>query len=204
MHKPAPADYELHEVIRNRWSPRAFADRSVDPRVLRSLLEAARWAPSGFNSQPWRFVVARREDAAEFERLLGCLVVGNQSWAKHAPVLLLVAARTTTERGDRPNRLAAYEVGLSVAQLTVQATALDLVAHQMGGIDVECARSTYAIPADCVPLVAVALGHPGDPDSLPDELRERELADRQRRPQSEFVFGGAWGKPWRVAGDSTA
>lgn len=197
MKKPAPVGPRVHELLRERWSPRAFADRGVDPEDLRALLEAAQWAPSCFNEQPWAFVVARREDGEEFERLLGCLVPGNQAWARSAAVLMLSVAKLRFERNGKPNRHAGHDVGLAVAQLTAQATALGLGVHQMAGFDADAARSTYSIPEGWEPMAAIAVGHPGDPDALPDGLRERELGPRSRKPLSDFVFAGEWGKSAR-------
>jgi nitroreductase len=197
LKKPAPVGPRVHELLRERWSPRAFADRGVDPEDLRALLEAAQWAPSCFNEQPWAFVVARREDGEEFERLLGCLVPGNQAWARSAAVLMLSVAKLRFERNGKPNRHAGHDVGLAVAQLTAQATALGLGVHQMAGFDADAARSTYSIPEGWEPMAAIAVGHPGDPDALPDGLRERELGPRSRKPLSDFVFAGEWGKSAR-------
>src|SRR5207237_4302235 len=140
MTKTARNDYPIHDLLRRRWSPRAFADRLVDPDKLRSLLEAARWAPSSFNEQPWAFVVATRDRQEEFARVLGCLVEFNQTWAKSAAALMLTFARLTFDRNGQPNRHAYHEVGLAMANLTVQATAEGLAVHQMAGIVVEKAR----------------------------------------------------------------
>lgn len=194
MEKPAPVDPKVHELIRRRWSPRAFADRPVEAETLRLLLEAAQWAPSSYNEQPWAFLVATREDPQEFERLLGCLVPFNQGWAKNAPVLMLSVARLAFERNGKPNRHAYHDVGQAAAQLTFQATALGLFVHQMAGIDAEVARETYCIPEGWDPVAAIALGYPGEPESLPDDLRSKETAERRRKPLEDFVFSGAWGE----------
>jgi nitroreductase len=195
MDKPAPIAHDVHELIRDRWSPRAFSKRPLRGAVLRSLLEAARWAPSCFNEQPWRFLVAHRDNQAEFERLLSCLDEKNQRWAKGAAVLMLSVARASFARNGKPNRHALHDVGLAVAQLTLQATALGLGVHQMAGFSAERARELYAIPAEFEPVAAIAVGYPGDPDALPGDLRERELGARSRHPHSAFVFAGTWGDP---------
>lgn len=192
MDKPAPTDHPVHDLIRDRWSPRAFSERPVSSQVQRSLLEAARWAPSSFNEQPWHFIVATRDEPVEFARMLNCLVNMNRAWAQHAPVLLLAVARTDFRRNDKPNRHALYDTGQAVASLTLQATAFGLAVHQMGGFSIEQARSTYDIPEDCEPVAAIAIGYPGDPQSLPDELRTLELSGRDRRPLGGFVFAGRW------------
>jgi len=194
MEKPADTQYPVHELIRERWSPRAFADRSLEPGRLQSLLEAARWAPSCFNEQPWRFIVAERADEEEFQSMVDCLTPLNQAWAKEAAVLILSVAAKTFERNDNANRHALHDVGLSVMQLILQATADGLHAHQMAGFDSEQARRTYSIPEGFEPVAVVAIGYAGDPELLAEELRERELAPRSRRSQEEFVFRGTWGR----------
>jgi nitroreductase len=148
LEKYANADYPIHDLLRRRWSPLAFSARRVEPATLLTLFEAARWAPSSFNEQPWRFLVATKDEPAEFERMLDCLVPGNQRWAKDAPVLMLSIAARTFTRNNRPNRHAMYDTGAAVMSLIVQATALGLYAHQMGGFSIERAREVYAIPEE--------------------------------------------------------
>ena len=194
MEKPADARYPVHDLIRRRWSPRAFADRPVEPEKLRSLLEAARWAPSSFNEQPWSFIIATRENREEFERMLSCLVEGNVAWTKNAPVLMLSVAELKFERTGKPNRHAFHDVGLAAENLVIQATALGLVVHQMAGIHVEKAREVYHIPEGYEAVAGIAVGYPGDPATLPEPLREREQALRARKPLESFVFTGRWGQ----------
>ena len=194
MNKEASTSHPVHELIRRRWSPRAFASRPVDAQTLGSLLEAARWAPSAMNEQPWTFIVATKEQPDEYARLLDCLVPGNQVWARQAPVLMIAVAKLRFDRNDKPNRHAFHDVGLAAAQLTLQATALGLGVHQMGGIDVGKIRETYAIPESHEPVTGIAIGYPGDPDTLPEKLRESELAPRQRKSLDEIVFSGTWAK----------
>jgi nitroreductase len=195
MQKPAQTEYPIHDWIAARWSPVGFVDDPIDPAQVRSLLEAARWAASCFNEQPWSFIVAHREDAEEFERLLGCLVEGNRVWARRAPLLVLSVAKMTFDRNGRANRWALHDVGLAVANLTLQATALGLSVHQMGGIEVERAREVYGIPDGHEPVAGIAVGRASDPDGLPDQLRARQTAPRSRKPQSTFAFRGTWGRP---------
>jgi nitroreductase len=193
MDKPADAQHPIHDLLARRWSPRAFSDRAVTPDALRSLWEAARWAPSSANQQPWSFIVATREDPQEFARMLGCLVEGNQIWAKQAPVLMVsVAARL--DRDQDPNPHAWHDVGQAVAGLSVQATALGLFVHQMAGILPDKIREVYQIPETHEPVTGIALGYPGTPEQLPDKLRQRELAARTRKPIGEFVYAGRWGQ----------
>ena len=193
MHKPAATEIPLHELIRNRWSPRAFAEKTAPPEVLRSLFEAARWAPSSNNEQPWAYLVATKDDAENFAKMLGVLVEFNAGWAKDAPVLALSVAHTKTQRDGKPNRVALHDVGSATAQLTFEANARGLQVHQMAGFDAEKARQTFAIPPDWEPVAAMAIGFPGNPESLPEKLRDRELAPRTRKPLGEFVMTGGWG-----------
>jgi nitroreductase len=195
MNKIITPDHPILDVLRKRWSPRAFADRPVEPTKLQSLLEAARWAPSCFNEQPWSFIVATKDNPPEYQRLLACLVEKNQSWAKSAPVLMIsVAARNFAQTG-KPNRHWFHDVGLAVSDLVTQATVLDLFVHQMAGFSPDKARQTYDIPDSHDAVAAIAIGYLGDPDSLPDDLRQRELAHATRKPLNQFVFTGRWGTP---------
>ena len=195
MTKTAANDYPIHDLLKRRWSPRAFADRPVEPDKLHSLLEAARWAPSSFNEQPWAFVVATRDRPEDFDRVLGCLIEFNQGWAKAAPVLMLTFARLAFDRNGQPNRHAFHDVGLAMANLTVQATAEGLAVHQMAGIVPEKARAAFAVPEGWEPVAAAAVGYFGDPAALPEELRKRELAPPTRKPLRAFVFTDGWGRP---------
>jgi len=192
VEKPAKTRYPIHDLLRRRWSPRAFSNRMVEPDTLRSLLEAARWAPSSYNEQPWSFIVATKQDPAEHARLVSCLVEGNIEWAQHSPVLMVSVARLSFEENGKPNRHAFHDVGQAVANLIVQATALGLVVHQMAGIHPEKIRELYNLPEGYEPVAGIALGYPGDPESLPERLRQRELAPRERKPLTEFVFTGRW------------
>jgi nitroreductase len=197
MEKPADTQYPIHDLLRQRWSSRAFDDRPIEPEKLRSLCEAARWAPSSNNEQPWRFIVANKDYETEWNRLLACLVEGNRKWAYRAPVLILSVASLNFEDDSTPNRHAFYDTGMAVENLVLQATALGLSAHQMAGFDVEKARADLKIPSGYEPVAMIAVGYPGDLASLPDRLRERELQPRSRRPISEWTFSGQWGEPLR-------
>jgi nitroreductase len=195
MNKPAQTRYPVHTLIEDRWSPRAFADTPVAPETLGSLMEAARWAPSCFNEQPWRFIVETQNEPEGYQRLLECLVPFNQSWAGKAPVLMLSVARTHFSQNDKPNRHAEHDVGLATESLTLQAQALGLAVHQMAGFDDEAARKAYAIPDGYQPVAAIAVGYPGRADGLDEKLAERERAPRVRKPLEEIFFSGQWEKP---------
>lgn len=189
----AVTNYPVHDLIASRWSPYSFADRFVSDEELRSLFEAARWAASSFNEQPWSYIVAKKDDAEEFERLLSCLVEVNQVWAKSASALALGISRLNFARNDKPNRAAIHDLGLAAGNLVLEATARGLAVHQMAGIIPEKARELYSIPEGHEPLTALAIGYAGDPADLPGELRVRDGARRPRKLLKEFVFGGKWG-----------
>jgi nitroreductase len=187
---PPLAEPAVHELIRRRWSPRDFSERPIEPEKLCSLFEAARWAPSSFNEQPWSFIVARRENPAEFERLLSTLTERNAQWARQAPILILSVAKMNFARTGRPNRHAFHDVGQAAAYLTLQATALGLYVHQMAGFDIERARQLFAIPSGYEPVAAMAVGYLGEAAASPPS--------RTRRALAEFVFsarGAALGQP---------
>lgn len=193
--KKAATDTTIHSLLADRWSPYAFSERTVSPEDLLALLEAARWAPSSYNEQPWRYIVARRTESAEFERMLSCLVEGNQAWARYAPVLMIGVAVLEFSRNGKPNKAAHHDLGLASATLTMEATARGLAVHQMIGIVPERVRELYDVPASAEPLAALAVGYAGSGERLPDALQERDRTERSRRPVAEFVFEGAWSRP---------
>jgi nitroreductase len=192
MHKPAPTNFPVHDLIRHRWSPRAFSDKPVDREILASLFEAARWAPSSNNEQPWAYFVATKDNAEDFAKMVSVLVEFNADWAKNAPVLLLAVSRLKFANGN-PNRNAFYDTGAATALLSVEATARGLAVHQMAGFDPAKAKPVFEIPEDCEPIAAIAVGFPGDPNSLSQKLQDRENAPRTRKPLTEFVMSGRWG-----------
>ncbi len=194
MKKTAATSYPIHQLLADRWSPLAFSDRAVETDKLGSLLEAARWSPSSFNEQPWAFLTATKEDGDGFERLASCLVAGN-SWARRAPVLMLSVAQLKFSRNGRDNRHAFHDVGLAVGSLMVQAQALGLSLHQMGGFDVERARETLAIPEGFEPVAMIAIGYRDELGALPEAMQEREAAPRTRKEAALIHFGAAWGEP---------
>jgi len=192
--KHARPDHPIHDLVVRRWSPYAFSSRDVSTEDLRSLFEAARWAPSSYNEQPWCFIVARRSEPAPFEQVLQCLVEGNREWARQAPVLALTVARERFKRNDKPNRAAEHDVGLAVASLSVEATARGISVHQMIGILPDRAAEAFQIPEGAHALTALAIGYPAGPDEpAADVLRTRDQTPRQRKPLGEFVFGETFG-----------
>ena len=193
--KSASTDYPISELVAERWSPYAFDHRLVPEADLRSLFEAARWAPSSYNEQPWNYIVTTRDNSEQFQRLLSCLVDVNQVWAKAAPVLALGVVSLRFAGNAKDNRAAVHDLGLATSNLVVEATARGLFVHQMIGILPDRAREIYGIPEGYEAWTGIAIGYRGDPTSLPDPLRERERRPRQRKPLSEFVFNGKWGNP---------
>ena len=194
LDKTAQTDYDVLEPIRKRWSPRAFSDKPVEQEKLLRVLEAARWAASSFNEQPWRFIVAQKEQEEAYAKLLSCLREKNQDWAKTAPVLMMSLAKRTFTKGGGTNRHAWHDLGMAVENLVLQATDLGLHVHQMAGILPDRVRELYGVPDDFDVVAGLALGYAGDPAVLPDDLREKERAPRSRKALSEFVFEDAWGE----------
>ncbi|HEY7476009.1 MAG TPA: nitroreductase family protein [Vicinamibacterales bacterium] len=195
--KIANTDHDILDVIRNRWSPRAFdPSRDVPAADLRRLFEAARWAPSSMNEQPWRFLVASRKCSPEtFAALVESLTGKNPMWAGNAPAFILTVVRLTTERDESMNAHAWYDTGQAVGFLVLQATGLGLSIRQMEGFDHDRARRACNIPPPFEPAVLMAIGYAGDPETLQMERhRDAERQPRQRRPIEKFVFEGTWGK----------
>lgn len=184
---------EIHEVLRRRRSPYAFDPTPLGGEEIEALFEAARWAPSCFNEQPWSFVYATIDEPDTHTRLASTLVEKNRRWAERAPLLMISVARTSFARNGKPNRHAFHDVGLAVGNLLVEATARGLIVHQMAGFDRERARDVLAIPEGHEPVAGIAVGRPGDPTLLPEDLREREQATRTRKPIPEIAFRGRFG-----------
>jgi len=182
-----PETTELTPLIFERWSPRGFSDRPIEPGTLRSLFEAARWAASCFNEQPWRFVVAEKSDPAAFERVLGTLVPKNQEWAKTAWALAISAGKKTFSHNGAPDRFGMHDTGAALANLMIQATAVGLHVHAMGGFDAATAREEFRIPEDFEVAAAFAIGYSAA-DQIPGERSRRALADQ--------AFGVEWGKAY--------
>jgi len=195
MQKPAETQFAIHDLLKHRWSPRAFSSQPVEPEKLISVIEAARWSPSAGNSQPWAFIVATQNESSNIhEKLVATMTGNNPRWANRVPVLILAIARMNPERPEA-NRFAYYDLGQAVAHLNIQAAALGLDVHQMGGFDRARARELFEIPEGYDLMTVIALGYPGNLDDLPDDLRERELLPRTRKAVGEIAFDGHWNQP---------
>lgn len=192
--KIAKPDHPVLPPITERFSPYAYDPRPVERDKLLSCLEAARWAASSFNEQPWSFILAERTDESAFATALGCLVEANRPWARNAGVLILTTTKRQFARNNTPNRVCEHDLGLAAGQLTLQATALGLQVHQMAGIDIAKVRQTYAVPEGHDPLTAIAIGYAADPSRFDDrELAQRDQSPRTRKPLHQWVFGGKFG-----------
>ncbi|RAI57877.1 nitroreductase family protein [Roseicella frigidaeris] len=191
--REAPAAHPIAPLIAQRWSPRSFTGAPLPPGAIERLLEAARWAASSNNLQPWHFIVARRDAEPEaFATLLGVLSPNNRDWARQAGALLLSVARTHNPTNGNPLRHGWHDTGAATALLALQAAALGLQAHAMAGFDAAAARSAFAVPEGFDPVAAIAIGEVGPPEALPEALAARETAPRQRRPIEAFAFFGGW------------
>lgn len=194
QHKIATTRVKVHELIQSRWSPRAFdAGKEISDDDLFALLEAARWAPSCFNDQPWRYIVCvKAKDESGWQNAFATLVEKNQQWAKNAPVLMLAIAMPNFNHNGKPNRWAMYDTGAASVSLCLQARALGLIVHQMGGFDADKARAVFNIPEDCQPMAMMALGYQADAEILSDDFKEAELAARSRAALEERFYFGKW------------
>ena len=182
----------VHPLITKRHSPRAFSNQPVEAEKMDALFEAARWAASSYNEQPWRFIVASKGDEA-YATLLEGLNPWNRSWAEAAPVLVYGLAKKHFSHNDAPNRHSWYDLGAAIANLSIQAADLDLYLHQMAGIFPDQMHEALNVPDEYEVVVALAIGYKGDPSSLPADLAEKETAPRSRKPLTEVVFAGQWG-----------
>lgn len=186
--KTANTKYPIHEIIKNRWSARAFSPRNLSEETLFTLFEAARWAASSSNEQPWRYIYARREDNEAFQKMVSCLLPGNQPWAKNAAALVLCIIKNVSGADNRPNTVAQHDLGLANANLILQATALDVYGHMMGGYDKAKTKKEFGIPDNYDTVIFMALGYLDKPETLEEPFRTRELTPRIRKELTEFVF----------------
>jgi nitroreductase len=196
MQKPAITEAAIDPTIANRWSGRAYdASKPVSHEQVISLLEAARWAPSCFGDQPWRFIVWNKGTNPDAWQLgFDCLVPGNQSWVINAPVLLLVCADTLFSHNEKPNRWGEYDTGAAAENLCLQASSMGLMAHQMGGFDADKARKTFAIPERYTLMAMVSVGYQAPIESLEGENLARETAARSRKPLEALFYANSWGE----------
>jgi len=193
-----PVEQPVLDAIANRWSPYRFLPREVEDEKLRCCLEAARWAASSFNDQPWSWIVACRQDREEFQRMVGCLMEANRGWASNAGALVLTVTRATFDYNGKPNRVALHDLGQAAAHLALQAVSLGLQAHQMAGVNLSLIRQVYGIPEGFDPQTAIAIGYPDASQPVSEaskELAKRESGPRDRQPLSSQVFTGKWGDP---------
>lgn len=200
MTKTALTQVPILDLIAERWSPRAFQSRPVEHEKIIAMLEAARWAASSRNAQPWSFIVATSDQPQDHLVMVRCLGERNQRWARHAPLLMLVVAEVETPEGQR-SRTAFYDAGLAVGNLSVQAAHDGLMLRQMGGFDRDLARALYGIPPTHEPVCVLAIGYRGDPGALPEDMRDGESAPRTRKPLSDMVFSTKWGHTSPVVGE---
>lgn len=196
MHNPAITQVKIDETIAKRWSGRAYdAAKPVTQTQIIALLEAARWAPSCFGDQPWRFIVwDKNTDAAAWQQAFDCLVPANQTWAKDAPVLVLTCADTLFSHNQKPNRFAQYDTGAATENLCLEAAHQGLMAHQMGGFMADQVQAAFNIPAQYTPMAMLTVGYQADIASLEGDVLSRETAARTRKPLGELFFNSAWGK----------
>jgi len=195
MIKSADTHHPILHVISERWSPRSFSPLEPDKSVLMRLFEAARWAPSSSNTQPWYFVVGTPENPETHEKILSSLNPNNARWAKNAPVLALAVMNALRING-KPNRWAPYDLGQAVANLAVQATAEGLYVHQMAGFNRQTAAALFHFPEGYEAMTAIAIGYLGRAEALEDDLYQKEVAPRDRKELTDFVFTGDWGNPF--------
>jgi len=195
MKKPADTHYPLTPLIRDRWSPVCLSSREIPPEVLGSLFEAARWAPSSYNEQPWAFCFATHDQPAEFAAILGCLAEANQEWAKNAYGLMISVARLSFERNGKPNRHASHDVGLATQNFFLQALSHGIYCHPMAGFDFEKAKTVLEVPATHEAVAAIAFGYPVDDASqCPLGHQQRDAGGRLRKPLASVVFKGKFGE----------
>lgn len=193
MTKNASNQYPLNEFARKRWSPRAFSQEPIAIEKLQSLFEAARWSASAMNEQPWRFILGIKPDES-WNKILETLVEGNSIWAKEVPVLILSIGKTIYSHDDSENTVFSYDVGQSVANMAIEAMNQGLYVHQMAGFSPVKAIENFIIPDGYQPITVVAAGYIGDAESLPENLKIRELAKRERKDFSHFVFSSRFGQ----------
>jgi nitroreductase len=192
-----PVEHPVIDSIASRWSPYRFDSREVEDAKLLQCFEAARWAASSFNDQPWSFIIAKRQDTEAFATMVACLLEANQPWASKAGALILTLSRDKFAYNDKPNRVALHDLGQATAHLALQADALGLQVHQMAGVNLSQIRHQYQVPEDFQPQTAIAIGYAATapPDGeLETELEKRQSGQRTRKTLATHVFDGQWGQ----------
>ncbi len=192
MKKPTQNDYPINELLKHRWSPRAFSEKPVEKEKLQNIFESARWAPSAFNEQPWRFIAGIKGDKT-WDLILKTLVEWNKKWAGKAPVLILNIGKKTHERNGKNNVTFKYDTGQAVAMMVTEVVNQGLFAHQMSGFDAEKATELFDIPDDYQAISVTAIGYYGDADNLPVDMQKSEKEERKRKLLKETVFSGKFG-----------
>jgi nitroreductase len=187
MSKSVDTNLPVLQPIKDRWSPRAFDPKQIPEIELQAMLEALRWSSSCFNEQPWQILITHRGDERH-QVLLDCVSEGNCTWAQQAPVLMLAVARLLFTQNEKFNRHAGYDLGQAIAQLAIQATSRQIHLHQMGGFSVEAAKEAFGLNQNQEPYSVIAVGYLGDPDTLTETQREKELGSRLRRPLYEMLL----------------
>lgn len=194
MKKTAPAKYTIHPLLADRWSPRAYSSKEIPVEKIQRLFEAARWAPSSSNDQEWRFIVGFKGDET-YKKIFDTLVEFNQLWAGNAPVLVLISGESISNKTGKPSPIFSYDVGQSVAMLSIQATHEGLYVHQMGGFDKKMAKENFELPETVLPLAVMSIGYPGEVSQLHPNLQPMEKSDRVRNNFDTFVFTNKFGEP---------
>ena len=196
LKKDAITSVPIHDLLARRWSPRAFdPKRPVSREQLKVLLEAGRWAPSCNGDEPWRYLIwDRGRDPQGWQKAFDCLSENNKKWVKNVPLLMLSCAGSTFEATGKPNRWTQHDTGAASVSMALQAVAMGLIVHQMGGWDVDKARAAFAIPAEYTPMAMIAVGYQTGPEILDEETKAKEMRPRARKPIAERFFEGGWGK----------
>lgn len=192
MKKPASNNFPVGKLFKHRWSPRAFSEKQVEKEKLQSIFEAARWAPSARNEQPWRFILGQKGDGT-WEKIFESLVEWNQQWTVRAPILVLNLGKKVYDFKNMPNETYQYDTGQAVAMMVTEAVNQGLIGHQMSGFTAEKAIESFEIPDDYRPISVTAFGYYGDPELLPLEMKKSEFEERKRRPLVETVFTNKFG-----------
>ncbi|MFN8673210.1 MAG: nitroreductase family protein [Candidatus Sericytochromatia bacterium] len=193
MKQKSNPDYEIIDIIKQHWSPRAFSEKKVEKASLQKIFEAARWSSSCFNEQPWRFLVGIKDEGVAYNKLFSCLVEGNQKWLGETPVLVLACAKKTFTLNGNQNNWSEYDLGQAVGFLTLQAHNEGLYTHQMAGFDKDKVKAEFNLDSDFEPVCVICIGYLGDPENLDEKLKQAELSDSKRKKQTEFTFNENWG-----------